>query len=81
MAIGKPILMFQNGDAARLIQEARCGLVGEPENIEQIVKMTVSFLELKKENRDIMARNAKQYYLSNLAMAVGVSGLAKLLYK
>ena len=32
MAAGKPILMAVKGDAAKLIDEANCGLVIAPEN-------------------------------------------------
>ncbi len=36
MAIGKPILMAVNGDAALLVKKAGCGVIAESESAEAI---------------------------------------------
>jgi len=72
MAIGKPILMMQNGDAARLINDAGCGIVGEPENIEDIKKMIKIFMGLDETERKIMATNARSYYTAHLSRSIGI---------
>ncbi len=71
MAIGKPILMMQNGDAARLINDARCGIIGEPENIEDIKKTIKIFMGLDETARKTMATNARSYYTAHLSRSIG----------
>ena len=72
MAIGKPILMMQNGDAARLINDAGCGIVGEPENIEDIKKTIKIFMGLDETERKTMATNARSYYTAHLSRSIGI---------
>ncbi len=72
MAIGKPILMMQNGEAARLISDARCGLVCESENIVEILQIINQFVELDKEEKEAMAANSRSFYLSNFSSQVGI---------
>jgi len=78
MAIGKPILMFQNGDAAQLINDASCGLICEPENVDEIIKTVKLFIALGSNRREEMASNAKSYYLANLSRSVGASKFERL---
>jgi glycosyltransferase involved in cell wall biosynthesis len=78
MAVGKPILMMQNGDAARLINEAKCGFVCEPENTHEIIKTIKLFIALDSNRREEMASNAKSYYLANLSRSVGASKFERL---
>ena len=72
MAVGKPILMMQNGDAARLINDAGCGIVGEPENIEDIKKMIKIFMGLDETERKTMGINARSYYTAHLSSSIGI---------
>ncbi len=72
MAIGKPILMMQNGEAARLISDARCGLVCQSDGIVETVQIISQFFELNKEEKDAMAANSRSFYLSNFSSHVGI---------
>jgi len=72
MAVGKPILMMQNGDAARLINDAGCGIVGEPENIEDIKKTIKIFMGLDETERKTMGINARSYYTAHLSSSIGI---------
>ncbi len=81
MAIGKPILMMQNGDAARLINGARCGFECEPENVEEMQKVIKRVIELDKKSREEMALNARSYYISNLSRSIGIMKFENILKK
>lgn len=78
MLAGKPILMGVNGDSADIIREAGAGIVFEPENA---TSMAAAIIELKNKGKDLLndfGRNAKEYYLKNFSLSVGVSEFSKI---
>ena len=79
MAIGKPILIFQNGNASELIKEAKCGLVGQPEDSDDIIKTIIRFVNLDKKDRGLMTLNAKSYYKLYLSRPAAISKFEKIL--
>lgn len=78
MAIGKPILMGVEGDAAEMINVAKCGLAFEPENAEALANV-VTMLSLQcKEELNVLGKNANQYYKDNLSLSSGVNQFARI---
>ena len=77
MAIGKPILVAVKGDAANLVNEARCGLIAEPENPVSLANAALKLKSMTKEELQIMGANGKEYYSRELSMEAGVSKFTK----
>ena len=59
MAAKKPILAILNGDAARVVQEHRCGFSAEPNDIQQIKKLFEKAIELSSDEKRVLGENAK----------------------
>lgn len=77
MAIGKPILVAVKGDAASLVNEARCGLLAEPENPISLVKAAMKLESMTKSELWVMGESGKEYYLRELSAKVGITKFAK----
>ena len=72
MAVGKPVLMAVNGDAADLVFHSDAGMVAESENPESLANAADKMASLKNEELNAMGERAKNYYKQNLALQVGV---------
>jgi len=62
MACGKPILASLEGEGKRVIEEARCGLVAEPNNSQQLTHQILKFKSLSNAERLEMGKNARKYF-------------------
>ncbi len=60
MAAGKPVIGSIGGAAQALINEAECGLCGEPENPEQLAENVMKFISDSDKSR--YSNNAIKYY-------------------
>lgn len=67
MAVGAPVMLAVRGEMARHIQEARCGLTAEPENVDQIVAAFRKFLEMGGEERRAMGRRGREYVVEHFS--------------
>lgn len=65
MSAGKPIIASINGEAARVIREARAGLTCPAEDGHALASLIQDFFDLKQNERDVMAENSRQYFLQN----------------
>ncbi|WP_180054719.1 glycosyltransferase family 4 protein [Acinetobacter sp. YH12113] len=72
MAIGKPILMAVAGDAADLVQRAKCGSVAISENVESIQQAIWEVYHLSSSEQLQMGLNARNFYLQELSLESGV---------
>ena len=70
MAIGRPVLIGVNGDAAELVKEANAGLYCQPENPESIASAVSQFYSMKKQDLEQMGINAMNYYDNNLSFKI-----------
>ena len=78
MAVGKPILMAVDGDAATLVKEAGCGIVAESENAAAIALAAQTLYQYSDEERRQMATKSQKFYNDVLSLHVGVSTFGKL---
>ncbi len=62
MAAGKPIIGAINGETKEIIAEAKCGLVCEAENYQELARLMQGF---KHEDIESLATNAREYYQKN----------------
>jgi len=76
MAVGKPLLMAVEGDAAALVSQARCGLVTESENPQALADAVETFAAMPAHDLRAMGDNASLFYREALGLQVGVAKFA-----
>ena len=74
MAVGKPLLMAVDGDAADLVLLSGGGVVAESENAEALAGAAEGLAALPSEQLLAMGQRARRYYQDHLALSVGVAG-------
>lgn len=62
MAAGKPVLGSIGGEAAYVIDQAKCGLCAAPENPEAFAETVRKFLLCSEEERQSMGERGRAYY-------------------
>ncbi|MFG1525547.1 glycosyltransferase family 4 protein [Halobacteriovorax sp. RZ-3] len=72
MCIGKPVIMGVSGDASTIIRESKGGICLSQNSVEDIVNQLESFSSYNRTELELMGNSAKEYYLSNLSLEVGV---------
>ena len=73
MAVGKPLLMAVNGDAADLMLQSGGGVLAESESVDGLVAAAESLSELAPDQLHAMGQKAQFYYREHLALKVGVA--------
>ncbi len=81
MAVGKPLLMAVDGDAAELVKAAGCGVLAESENPEAIADAALKLYAMSFAERDSMARRSREYYQSHLSLQEGANRFSVLFKK
>ena len=71
MAVGKPILMAVDGDAADLVRDGGCGKVAESENPQAIAEAALALMSASPDERNAMAENSRRFYQEKLSLKVG----------
>jgi colanic acid biosynthesis glycosyl transferase WcaI len=73
MAVGKPLIMAVDGDAADLVRQSNCGLIAESENSQSIANAAESLANMCSSDLQNMGERASQFYQNNLGVKVGVT--------
>ena len=73
MAVGKPLLMAVNGDAADLVVHSGGGVVAESENASALAEAADALASTAIEALHMMGNRAQRYYQEQLALQVGVA--------
>lgn len=76
MAVGKPLLMAVNGDAADLVRQAKCGLTAESENPQALADAVDALAAMPADELIMMGENASLYYREALGLQVGAAKFA-----
>lgn len=76
MAVGKPLLMAVNGDAADLVRQAKCGLTAESENPQALADAVDALAAMPADELKTMGENASRFYQEALGLQVGVAKFA-----
>lgn len=71
MAVGKPILMAVDGDAADLVRNCDCGQIAESENPRAIADAALTLMQAGPDERNVMAINSRLFYQEKLSLSVG----------
>lgn len=72
MAVGKPLLMAVDGDAADLVKQSGGGVVAESEDAEALAQAALQLASTSGAELEAMGQQAQSYYRERLALAVGV---------
>jgi glycosyltransferase involved in cell wall biosynthesis len=72
LAVGKPVIVAVNGDAADLVKVAQAGISCAPEDPVSIAEAVRKLYNMPANERERMGCNGKDYYDRNLSFAVGV---------
>lgn len=78
MAVGKPILMGVEGDAANLVRLAQCGTIAQSEDPTSIADAALKLYQMPLEERKILSNNSQQFYKDELSLNTGVKKFARL---
>ncbi|MDP2747792.1 glycosyltransferase family 4 protein [Pseudomonas sp.] len=81
MAVGKPILMAVDGDAANLVRDSGCGQIAESENPQAIADAALSLMQASSDERNAMAINSRRFYQEKLALNVGAGRFGQIFKK
>lgn len=77
MSVGKPILMSVQGEAAELVNSAKCGIFASPENPVSLARAAEELANLNPEKLTIMGNNGQRFYEENLSLRVGAKKFKK----
>ncbi len=76
MAVGKPLLMAVNGDAADLVRQAQCGLTVESENPQALADAVCAVAAMPADELKTMGESASRFYQEALSLKVGAAKFA-----
>ncbi len=71
MAVGRPLLMAVNGDAADLVKQSNSGLTAESENPVALADAAQQLADMPMDQLQAMGKRAVQFYQERLGLAVG----------
>ena len=76
MAVGKPVIMAVPGDAARLVEDSRCGIVAKPEDPASLSAAIEALVRADRSSLASMAQAGRDYYRDHLSLRTGAQGFA-----
>ena len=62
MACGKPIIASLDGSGAKIVDEARCGVISPAEDSIKLSKAIKKIISLDKNHLAEMGKNGRTYY-------------------
>ncbi|MCQ9210471.1 glycosyltransferase family 4 protein [Granulicatella seriolae] len=65
MACGMPLLVSANGEVAEIVEKSNAGLVSNADDAEALAENIVKFLQLTREELEILGKNSYEYYQNN----------------
>jgi colanic acid biosynthesis glycosyl transferase WcaI len=77
MAIGKPVLMAVQGDAAHIVEVASCGVIAIPEDVDSITQAVLKLVNFSEEEREQLAEAERTFYFNKLSLVLGVGQFAE----
>lgn len=77
LASGRPVLAVLDGEGARIVREARAGVVAPPGDVDALARRAVELAEMDREARSAMGRAGRAYYLEHFDREVVYSELER----
>ena len=76
---GKPVLAALEGDAPKIVKQARAGIACEPENPRAMLRSILKVQKMPYYKRLKMGLNGLKYYQNNLSFYHGVEAINKIM--
>lgn len=76
---GKPVLAALEGDASKIVKQARAGIACEPENPRAMLRSILKVQKFSYHKRLKMGLNGLKYYQNNLSFNHGVEAINKIM--
>ena len=76
MAVGKPLLMGVDGDAADLVTQSECGHIAQSEDPDSLVDAVEKLMGATPGERATMSENGRDFYRAHLSLRKGVESFA-----
>lgn len=76
MAMGKPILIGVNGEAARIVTEAGAGLAVEPEDVDEMAQAMLTMIRTPRAELDAMGARGRRAYEARFAFDATMARVA-----
>lgn len=81
LAMGRPILMAVDGDAAELIKEPQAGLAVAPENPQALADAVLHFASMDADELKATGQRGMRFYFEKLSLKVGTLKFVELFRK
>lgn len=81
MAAGKPVVAMLNGDAAQLVDEAKCGLASSAGNSDGLVHNILQLKDMNKDELVSLGMNGREFYKKYFDKTRCIDHLCELLSK
>lgn len=78
MAVGRPLIMAVQGDAAELVRQAGCGVVAEPEDARSLAAAALQLAALPAAERTQMGQRGARHYQERLSLRAGAGRFAQI---
>lgn len=65
LAAGRPVLAAAEGETARVVSEAQCGLACATADAEGLARISREFVDMAGDSREALGANARAYYAAN----------------
>lgn len=79
MSAGRPIVASLNGEGARVVQEAQCGLSCAAESPDELATVIIKIKNMSKNELDQLGKNGFRYFQNNFERNLVVNKIEKLL--
>ena len=79
LAAGRPVIATLAGESARILRDAQCGFVVEPQNPNNLVKVIKDFMAMPEEERAKFGANGHAYYRAHFMQTQVTSRIDSLL--
>ena len=76
MAVGRPLLMAVNGNAADLVRQSKSGLTAESENPQALADAVDALAAMPADELKTMGENASRFYREALGLQAGAARFA-----
>jgi glycosyltransferase involved in cell wall biosynthesis len=75
LSAGKPIIACLDGEAARVVMEAKAGLSCPAEDVDALADAVLSLHKMTPQKRTLLGKNAYQYFKTHFYLSKGVNEL------
>lgn len=79
LACGRPILCGIEGEAAKLVQEARAGITFIPQDAQHLAEQVRLLYKMQRAQLEEMGRNARETFLSNYTRSIQAARVEQIL--